>query len=145
KEGHFVLRLLGDKFHAGMEDRGRVLLRPSATRLCLVQADDTLTQQKDQAWRNENSQDLMPAPGAGEALRQARDDGFEIVYLAMAADRPTLYQKMRGWLAYQSVAGATPFPAGAVLSRFTLPGTDQDPRPWQQAAELLAKRFVLPA
>jgi hypothetical protein len=139
---HFILRQVGNKFHAGMEDRGRVIFRPKATPLCLVQIDDTLAPSKDQVWRKQNSQDINPTPGAAEALQQAKDSGYEIVYLAMGADRPSLYQKMRGWVGYQTVAGPAPFLPGVVLSRFTLARGDSDQRPWQRAAELLATRFV---
>jgi hypothetical protein len=142
--GDFILRQIGEKFHPGMEDRGRIIFRPSATPLCLVQIDDTLTQGKDQAWRKDNSQDIIPVPGAAEALQQAKENGYEIVYLAVAADRPTLYKKMVGWVRYRSAVGSPPIPTGAVLSRFTLPWADQDHRPWQKTAELLAKRFILP-
>jgi hypothetical protein len=141
---NFILRQVGDKFHAGMEDRGRIVFRPPATPLFLVQIDDTLTPSKDQAWRKQNSQDISPAPGASEALQQARERGYEIVYLALAADRPSLYQKMRGWVGYQTADGLGPFPPGVVLSRFTLTRADPDQRPWQKTAELLASRFVLP-
>jgi hypothetical protein len=127
-----------------MEDRGRIVFRPSATPLCLVQIDETLTPSKDHAWRKENSQNIVPVPGAAEALQQVKDKGYEIVYLALAADRPTVYKKVRGWMGYQSAVGTSPLPAGTVLSRFTLPWADQDHRPWQKTAELLGKRFVLP-
>jgi hypothetical protein len=142
-EGPFILRQIGDKFRPGTEDGGRVFLRPSATPLCLVQIDGALTAAKDQAWRTENSEDISPMPGAAGALRSARERGYALVYLAVAADRPTLYQKMRGWVAYHSTAGAEPLPAGVVLGRFTLPGPDSEDLLWQKTAAVLAQRFAL--
>jgi hypothetical protein len=67
-----------------------------------------------------------------------------IVYLALAADRPTLYLKMRRWVREWSAVETSPLPAGVVLSRFDLPKSDQEVRPWQKAGELLRSKFHLP-
>jgi hypothetical protein len=141
-QGDYILRYVSDKFRPGMDDRGQVLLIPKAKPLCLVQINDTLTRSAVPAWQQDNIQDIVPVPEAAEALQQIREQGYEIVYLALAANRPTLYQKMRGWINHWSAAGTPPLPAGVVLSRFTLSGADQDRRPWQQTAELLKKKFV---
>lgn len=142
-EGSFILRQIGDKFRPGMEDRGRFFLVPKATLLCLVQIDATLTRTNDQAWRKDNIQDIEVMTGAAEALHEAHTKGYEIVYLALAADRPTLYQKMRGWVRHRSAQGAVPLPNGVVLGRFTLPGVEQETRPWHKTGEHLRKQFVL--
>src|SRR5207249_6343383 len=106
-QGNFILRRIGEKFRPGMEDRARILLVSKGTPLCLVQIDNTLTRAKDQAWRTESIQGIVAVPGAADALREVRQGGYEIVYLALAADRPSLYQKMRGWAHHRS-AEATP-------------------------------------
>jgi hypothetical protein len=140
-EGNFILRRIADKFRPGLEDRGRIFLLPKATGLCMVQIDETLTHAKDQSWRNENIHDIVPVPGAAETLREAHQQGYEIVYLALAADRPTLYQKMRGWVRHRTAEGSAPFPLGVVLGRFTLPEAEQDSKTWQKTAARLAHLF----
>jgi hypothetical protein len=142
--GEFILRYVGAKFRPGMDDRGRMLLVPKTKPLCLVQIDDTLTPAAAPAWQQDNVQDIVPAPGAAEALQTARDQGYEIVYLALATDRPTVYQRLRGWVNHWSAAGMPPLPTGIVLSRFTLPPADQDKRPWQQTAERIKRKFTPP-
>jgi hypothetical protein len=142
-QAEFVLRLSTDKFRPGMEDRGQIVLLPSAARLCLVQIEGTLTSSNAEDWRSGNIRDILPKPGTAEALEEVRTRGYEVVYLALAADEPTLYQKMRAWVQHQSIAGS--LPAGAVLSRFTLPPADRDKKPWQQTAERLGSRFASPA
>ena len=103
----------------------------------------TVTRAKDQAWHKENTQDILPVSGAAKALQQARQKGYQVVYLALAAEKPTDYRKMRDWVRYWT-KGTAPFPEGVVLSRFTLPGPDQDSRPWQKTALLLDSLFALP-
>lgn len=143
-EGSFLLRQVGDKFRPGVEDRARFFLVPKGVPLCLVQIDATLTRANELAWRKDSIQEIDVMAGAAEALAEIHAKGFEIVYLALAADRPTLYQKMRGWVRHRNAQGTTPLPNGAVLSRFTLPRADRDSRPWQKTAELLRAQFAPP-
>jgi len=142
-QGDFILRLIGDKFRPGMEDRGSIFLFPKATPLCLVQIDGTLTSTKDQDWNHEKIQDIILVAGAAEALQEIHNKGYEIVYLALAAEEPALYQKMRGWVRHQTVTSVPPFPPGAVMSRFSLPSRDSI-KPWQKTGERLNRLFVLP-
>ncbi len=132
-------------FDPGMEDRGQVYLVPKTAKLCLVQIEDTLTPTTAQAWQTEGIVDIAPKTGAAEALGEARKSGYDIVYLALAADRPLQYQKMRGWVRYRSSEGTPPLPDGAVLSRFTLPEQDQQTNSWRKTVEMLAGRVVAPA
>ena len=140
-QGDFILRLLGDKFRPGMEDRARAYLSSRTAPLCLVQVEETLTSAKEQAWQNENTLDITPMPGAGAALQQARRKGYQIVYLAVGADRATLYQKMRGWVRHRGAEGPTSLPPGPVLGRFTLPAAEQGGKLWQRSAAQLQTLF----
>jgi hypothetical protein len=141
-QGDFRLRLIGDKFHPGMEDRGRMLLLPKAAPLCLVQLNGTLTHAQNETWDKESISEMVPLSGAAEGLEQIRKKGYQVVYLALAAHRPTIYQKMRLWVRYWSAEGT--FPDGVVLSRFALPRGDQAAKPWQKTGELLGSTFILP-
>jgi hypothetical protein len=141
-QGDFRLRLIGDKFHPGMEDRGRILLLPQAAPLCLVQLEGTLTHVRDEAWQKEPISEIVPVSGAAQALEDMRTQGYQVAYLAIAADRPTIYHKMRQWLHYWSAEGT--FPDGVVLSRFALERGDRVAKPWQTTAELINSKFILP-
>ncbi len=142
-QGNFILRQIGDRFRPGMEDRGSIFLVPRATALCLVQMEDTLTRTKNPSWRHDSIQDIVPVAGAAEALQEARKMGYEIIYLALAVERPTVYQRVRGWVRHRSAEGTSPLPSGVVVSRFTLPFPEVN-RPWQKAAEHFAKLCVVP-
>jgi hypothetical protein len=141
-QGDFRLRLIGEKFHPGMEDRGRILLLPQAAPLCLVQLEGTLTHARDEAWQKESISEIAPVSGADMVLEEMRTQGYQVVYLALAADRPTIYHKMRQWLHYWSAEGT--FPDGVVLSRFALERGDRVAKPWQTIAELINSKFILP-
>jgi hypothetical protein len=142
-QGDFRLRLIGDKFHPGMEDRGRILLLPQAAPLCLVQLEGTLTHVlRDEAWQKESISEIAPMSGAAQALKEMRMHGYQVVYLALAARQPTIYQKMRLWVRYWGEEGS--FSPGVVLSRFALEGGDRMAKPWQKTAELINSKFILP-
>src|SRR5262249_26835302 len=53
---------------------------------------------------------------------------FQLVYLALSADRPLDYRKVRGWVENQ-VSSKNPFPAGPVRGRKTYVNDDKDARP----------------
>lgn len=143
-EAEVIVRLFADKFRPGMEDRGRVVLAPPGTRLCLVQIDSTITPAKEQAWRQVSIQNIGVVAGAAEALQEARSAGYQVVYLALSADKPTLYQKMRGWVRDRGADGTPPLPSGAVLGRFTLPEPDQAAKPWQKTAQRVLTTLPAP-
>lgn len=143
-QGNFSLRRIGLKFRAGLEDRGRIFFIPPATPLCLVQIEETLTLTRAEDWLKEANTQIVPLPGAADALREARQRGYEIVYLAVAAERALLYERMRGWLRLRSTNPTAPLPAGPVLGRFVLHATDQDNKPWQMTASRLGSQFPLP-
>src|SRR5262249_25247742 len=114
----FVVRIPGDKQRRGAMDRGQVFLCPKDTSLLLVDVQSTLSSAKAEDWQRKNPLEIKPIAEAANALQTARQKKFQVVYLALAADRPLAYRKVRGWLENQ-VNGKNPFPAGPVLGRMT--------------------------
>lgn len=113
----FVVRLPGDKVRRGAIDRGQVYLLSEKTPLLLVDVP-TLTAARAKDWQTKNPLEIEPLPEAAKALQTMRKKKFQVVYLALAADRPLAYRKVRGWVENQ-VNGKNPFPAGPVLGRKT--------------------------
>jgi len=112
----FVVRIPGDKQRRGAMDRGQVFLWPKDTPLLLVDVQSTLSSAKADDWKKKNPLEIKPVAEAAKALQTARQKKFQVVYLALAADRPLAYRKVRGWVENQ-VHGKNPFPAGPVLGR----------------------------
>jgi hypothetical protein len=138
----FLVRLIGDKFRPGMEDRGWIYLYPSETRLCIVELEAVVADAQDKMWEKTRIQDIALRTDAGEALQKLQSQGFAVVYLALSAGQPILYQRQRSWINHRSAGCPSALPYGAVLSRFLLPVADQDAKPWQAMAKRVAAQFV---
>ncbi|MBI3411892.1 MAG: hypothetical protein HY040_26475 [Planctomycetes bacterium] len=140
-QGEFIVRSIGTREAPGTNDRGRVVLWPQNSRLALVQIENTLTLAREETWIKENTLDIPPMKGAADALRRLEAGGFHIVYLALAAEEPFLYQKMRGWVRVQS-GDPSPFPVGPVLSKLTM--VRDANKPWQIVGAELQEKFAGP-
>jgi hypothetical protein len=137
----YVARQLGDRLHAGKNDRGQVFSCPAATPLLLVDVQHTLADAPEDAWRTRNVLDIAAVDGAGNALQEAHKRKYQIVYLATDPDRALLYRKVRGWIMNQQSA-RKPFPPGPVLGR---PSFDQEPSQARHAVlRGLKERFTGP-
>ncbi|MCI0638683.1 MAG: hypothetical protein L0Y72_27140 [Gemmataceae bacterium] len=139
KSAEFVARHVGDKHRPPAEDRALVYMPPPAAPMCLVQIEETLTQAGEENWRKDNLLDIQAVSDAGGVLQALKKKGFQIVYLALGAERPLAYQKMRGWIRHQQTQPAG-FPPGPVLGRFA-PLKDQGGKVWQTAAERVKEQF----
>jgi hypothetical protein len=140
-QGDFIVRRIGTLESPGTEDRGRVVLWPRESRLVLVQIEQTLTPARDSNWENDDLLDIRAAAGAAETLAALEAAKYHVTYLALDADRPLFYQKMRRWVTIRTRAGPVRFPAGPVLARFPL---KQDAKPWQQTAAVLKEKYAGP-
>lgn len=139
-QGEFVARRIGTTTSPGTHDRGRVVLLPKESRLVLVHVDRTLAAVPDDAWEERNILDIPAAPGAAETLAALERSKYRVIYLAMNAEKPSLYQKMRGWVKNQGSAGPKRFPMGPVLSRLASGKQGVDSR--QQTAAVLKEQFT---
>ncbi len=122
QKNSFVVRLPGDKQRRGAIDRAQVFLLPKETPLLLVDVP-ILSSASAGDWQTKNPLDIKPLAEAAKALQIARKKKFQVVYLALAAERPLAYRKMRGWVE-NLVNGKNPFPAGPVLGRKAYDGAD---------------------
>jgi hypothetical protein len=111
----FVVRVPGDKVRRGAIDRGQIYPLSSDTPLMLVDVT-TLSAAVAREWQTRNPMDIRPLAEAAKALQTMQKKKIQVVYLALAADRPLTYRKVRGWVENQ-VNGKNPFPAGPVLGR----------------------------
>jgi hypothetical protein len=112
----FTVRWPGDNRRRGALDRGQVFLLPEKTALLVVDVQGTLSSAGAGDWQKKNPLEIRPVPEAAKALQMIRKKKFQIVYLALTADRPLAYRKVRGWVENQ-VNGKDPFPPGPVLGR----------------------------
>jgi hypothetical protein len=112
----FTVRWPGDNRRRGAIDRGQVFLLPEGMGLLLVDVQGTLSSAGAEDWQKKNPLEIRPVPEAAKALQVVRRKNFQVVYLAVSADRPLAYRKVRGWVENQ-VNGKDPFPAGPVLGR----------------------------
>ncbi|MCI0378928.1 MAG: hypothetical protein L0215_15075 [Gemmataceae bacterium] len=139
ESAEFVARHVGDKHRPPAEDRALVYMPPLAAPICLVQIEETLTQAGEENWRKDNLLDIQAVAQSGTTLQMLKKKGHQIVYLALGADRPLGYQKMRGWIRHQQTQPAG-FPPGPVLGRFAS-AQDQGSKAWQRAAEQVKEQF----
>jgi hypothetical protein len=117
----FEVRLPGDKKRRGAMDRGQAYLWMPNTNLLVVDVESTLSMAISADWQKKNPLEIKPASGAAKGLNAYlkllnRKKEFQVVYLALAADRPRAYRKVRGWVENQ-INSKEPFPAGPVLGR----------------------------
>ena len=134
----FVVRLPGDKVRRGAIDRGQVYLLPRDTPLLLVDVS-TLSAAKAKDWQTKNPLEIRPLAEAAKALQIIQKKKFQLVYLALSADRPLDYRKVRGWVENQ-VNSKNPFPAGPVLGRRTYV-TDGESAARQETLRNLKENF----
>jgi hypothetical protein len=111
----FVVRLPGDNVRRGAIDRGQVYHLPAETPLVLVDVS-TLSPATARDWQTKNPLEIRPLAEAAKTLQTMQTKKTQVVYLALSADRPLAYRKVRGWVENQ-VNGKNPFPAGPVLGR----------------------------
>jgi hypothetical protein len=115
----FTVRLPGGRSRSNVEDRGRVFTCSPNTPLLVVPAESALTDAPPDAWRKLSAADIPRLAGAADALSRAQKEGrYQVVYLALRADRPPLYRKVRDWVQQVRPAGKEkPLPLGPVLGR----------------------------
>jgi hypothetical protein len=83
----------------------------------LVDVEETLAAIDLARWDTTNPLDIPAQPRAAAALQAAKARGYQIGYLAVAAD-PLQYRKVRSWVQRQQAVAAG-FPEGPVLGRLT--------------------------
>jgi len=93
--------------------RCRVFNWPPDARLLVVDIEPTLKNAGDWA-------------ALAKALAEAHKGGWQVAYLAVSADTPLIYRKLRDWMVQQSAWEPDALPAGPVLARQTLFGGQAD-------------------
>jgi hypothetical protein len=127
QQPHFVfVRYPGDRQRGRAVDQARVYTWPADSRLLIVEVRSTLMDAAE-ARRLSRGKILNPRPvaGAAAALSRVRGKRYQIVYLAVAPDRPEEYRKLRGWLQERTATGQGVLPEGPVLGRDDY-GSDSD-------------------
>jgi hypothetical protein len=112
----YLARQIGDRHRPDKSDRAQIFARPAPTPLLLVDVQQTLAMADADDWRKRNILDISASPGAGKALAEARQQKYEIIYLATEPDRALIYRNVRRWVANQR-SGRERFPPGPVLGR----------------------------
>jgi hypothetical protein len=121
----FLVRLTPPGQTKGAESRAQVFTWPRATPVLLIEVERALTDAAAQAWVTQSMSAIRRLPGAAEALMACRQRKYQIVYVALAADGPLPYQKVRDWIRLRPVGKEQRFPDGPVLGRLSVT-TDPD-------------------
>jgi hypothetical protein len=107
--------VLGGKERRVSDDPGRVFVLPVDTPLFLVDIA-VLTPAPVATWRKTGAFDIPAHAGAGAALTAAKENDYQVVYLAQTIDAGGPYRLMRRWIEARQTK-ADPFVAGPVLGR----------------------------
>jgi hypothetical protein len=109
--------------------RCRVFTWPADARLLVVDVAPTLKSAED--W-----------PAMIKAFTDAEKAGWHLVYLAVDADTPLAYRKLRDWTVQQETATSDPLPAGPVLARQKLFGGETNEAARKGVLAALKQEFI---
>jgi hypothetical protein len=113
----FKAQVLEKARQEGAKDEAHCFSFPADSNLLLVCVEGTLSRFGVAEWDKANLNDVVPVPEAPKALQDARKRGFEVAYLALEAEKPAVYRKMRLWVHSRSGEGDSFLPEGPVLGR----------------------------
>ncbi len=101
----------------GSEDSARQFVWPKASKLVVVDLEETLADLEPSLWSKTAPDAVALRAGAAESLQSLNKQSWQVVYLAPAApaDGHT-FRKLRGWLASKS-QGPDALPLGPLLGR----------------------------
>jgi hypothetical protein len=140
----FAVRLPGGRGRPNVEDRGRAFAWPADTHLLIVEPESALTDAPASAWRKRAPADIPRLSGAADALAKASARHYQVVYLAVAADRAPLCRKVRDWVQLRPPGKEKAFPDGPVLGRPAYGDDMDEARARREVLGELQKRFKGP-
>lgn len=122
----FFVRFVDPERRQGSaKEAGRLFVWPKDSRLLFVDADETLTDPAGDA--------------SATTLKQADDDGWRIVYLALAADRAHEFRQARS-----RIDNLVKLPKGPIVGRNRYPATDSLEAARREAVQALKGKFKGP-
>jgi hypothetical protein len=110
-----VVRFPGMKYPS--YDMARIFVWPAQSKVLIVEARHGMMSVDEKTFQKAHVTQVAPLPGVTEALVDARKRKYQIVYFAVAPDRPERYRKLRGWLQGRLPNGREIFPDGPALGR----------------------------
>jgi hypothetical protein len=140
KTDGFHVRYIDVERRQGSTDQASVYWLPKDARLLLVDVEETLAIINPNKWAEAHPSKIKAQPGALQALHDARQKQYHILYLGLQPQQPMGYRRIRGWVRGQLTDQVAMSP-GPVLARTNYAAAHDADTARSQLLDNLRKRF----